>query len=182
MKTRTLALAATLAAGLALAVPATLHARPMMDGPNCPMDGGGMMHRMGPEGGMPGMMGGAMGHGMMRGLHALDLSDAQKDKIFALMHAQGPAMYDGMKTLRNARIELQKLTQAERYDEAAVKALTEKSAKTLAELAQAQARAENQIHQLLTPEQRKELASYQESRGGMMRGGPGMGPGKGMLR
>lgn len=175
MKTRTLALAATLATGLALALPATLHARPMMDGANCPSYQSGMNNHFGAEGGMPGM-------GMMRGLRALDLSDTQKDKIFALMHAQGPAMYEGMKTLRGAREELRKLTQAERYDEAAVKALTEKTAKAMADMAQSHARTEHQVYQLLTPEQRKELASYQETRGGMMRGGPGMGPGKGMAR
>lgn len=172
-------LAALLAAcGIAVALPLAVQAAgPLGDGPGC---GGRMsMERGGPGGGM-GMFGGDHGPAYLRGLN---LTEEQQDKVFALMHAQAPAMRAKFKELREARGNLEALAQAPTYDEARVRALTDKSAATLAEIARMHARTENQIYQLLTPEQRKQLAEHKAQRDergpGMMRHGPGMGMGQG---
>lgn len=172
-------LAALLAAcGIAIAVPVAVQAAgPMGDGPGC---GGRMsMGHGGPGGGM-GMFGGDHGPAYLRGLN---LTEEQQDKVFALMHAQAPAMRAKFKELRDARTNLEALTQAPTYDEAKVRALTDKSAATLAEVARIHARTESQIYQLLTSDQRKQLAERKEQRDergpGMMHHGPGMGMGMG---
>jgi len=163
------------ASGIALALPLAVQARPMMDGPGChghtSMDRGG-------RGGEFGMFGGRHGPAYLRGLN---LTEEQQDKIFNLMHAQAPAVRAKVKELRDARSNLEALTRAPSYDEAKVRALTDKAAATMAELARLHARSEHQIYQLLTPEQRQELAERKDrrddDRGPGMRHGPGMGPG-----
>lgn len=157
------------AAGIALAMPLAAHADPM-DGPHAGCGYGARGH------------GGFGGPGFgERGLHGLNLTEEQKDKIFNLRHAQEPAVRAKLKELRETRSNLQALTHAPTYDEAKVRALTDKSAGVMAELARMHARTEYQIYQILTPEQRKQLderrAQREEMGPGMMR--PGMGPGTG---
>lgn len=175
MQTRKHLLAALLAAsGIAFALPLTVHADPGTDGPRC--EGHGRMGH------------GAMGHrgfggglGLFGGHHlrGLDLTEEQQDKIFNLQHAQAPAMRAKIKELREARSNLEALARAPAYDEARVRALTDKAAASMAELARMHARTEHQIYQLLTPEQRKQLDERKElhdERGpGMMHRGMGMG-------
>jgi Spy/CpxP family protein refolding chaperone len=177
MKTRNRHLAAFLAASsIALAVPFAAQARPMMDGAEgCP---GPMALERGGHG--FGLFGG--GHGP-RYLRGLDLTEEQLDKVFKLMHDQAPVMRAKMKELQETRSNLEALTRAPSYDEAKVRALTDKAADTMAEVARLRARTEHQIYQLLTPEQRQQLTERQERReergpGRMHQGpGPGMGPG-----
>jgi Spy/CpxP family protein refolding chaperone len=152
------------AAGIALAMPLAAHADPMMDGPHARCGGGhgGMWHS------------GFGGHG----LRGLNLTEEQRDKIFDIRHAQEPAVRAKFKELREARSNLEALTHAPTYDEAKVRALTDKSAAVMAELARMHARTEHQIYQILTPEQRKQFeerkAQREEMGPGMMRPGPGM--------
>lgn len=161
--------------GIALALPMAVQARPMMGGEGCH---GPMSMERGGHGAEFGMFGG--GHGP-RYLRGLDLTEAQKDKVFDLMHAQAPAMRAKVKELREARSNLEALTRSPTYDEAKVRTLTDKAAAAMADLARMHARTEHQIYQLLTPEQRQELNERKDSRDergpGMMRHGPGMGPG-----
>jgi periplasmic protein CpxP/Spy len=155
------------AAGIALAIPLAAHADPTMEGPHGRCGGHGSMGHGG--------FGGFGGHG----LRGLNLTDEQQDKIFNIRHAQEPAVRAKFKELREARSNLEALTHAPTYDEAKVRALTDKSAAVMADLARMHARTEYQIYQILTPEQRKELderkAQREEMGPGMMR--PGMGPG-----
>jgi Spy/CpxP family protein refolding chaperone len=157
------------AAGIALAMPLAAHADPMMDGPH---------GRCGAHGGMGhGGFGGFGGFGE-HGLRGLNLTEEQRDKIFDIRHAQEPAGRAKLKELREARSNLEALTHAPTYDEAKVRALTDKSATVMAELARMHARTEHQIYQILTPEQRKQFeerkAQREEMGPGMMRPGPGM--------
>lgn len=168
------------AAGIALAAPLAAQANPAPDGPRPGCDGHGYMDRgdrAGPHGEF-GMFGG--GHGP-RYLRGLNLTDEQQDKIFNLMYAQAPAMRAKMKDLREARSNLEALTRAPSYDEAKVRALTDKAATAMAEMARMHARTEYQIYQLLTPEQRQQLSErkdrWDDMRPGGTRPGPGMGPG-----
>ena len=57
--------------------------------------------------GGPGMMGGEMLPPHLRGLN---LTEAQRDKIFEIMHAQAPVMRDKAKALRKAETDLHALT------------------------------------------------------------------------
>lgn len=90
-------------------------------------------------------------------LKNLNLTDEQRGKIKSLMHDQESAMHNKMQELRKAHMELRSLSMSADYDEAKVKMLSESSAKVMAEMAQMRAHTENQIYQLLSPEQRKQL-------------------------
>lgn len=163
-----------LAGGIAVTVPFAVQARP--GGPGGDWGGPGMMQ------GERGMFGG--GHHMHRLLRGLDLTEAQRDQVFSLLHAEAPAMREKAKELRKLRMELQTLALSDTYDEAKAKSLADAGARVMADMAQQAARTGNKVYQLLTPEQRKALEEKRArfEAGGMgMRGGmgPGMGPGMG---
>lgn len=136
-----------IASSIALGLPLSADARPMTDKP----DGCGSQMQMMGERGMFG------GNHLPPFLRGLNLSEAQRDKIFDLMHAQAPAMRDQAGKMRKAQMELRRLSMSGEYDEAKVKSLSEASAKLMAEMAQMRARTGNQIYQMLTPEQRKQM-------------------------
>jgi protein CpxP len=87
----------------------------------------------------------------------LGLSEAQEDKVFAILHAQGPLMRDKMKQIDKARKELQTLARSDRYDETRARALAEAAARATSEMALLRAGSEHQIRELLTPEQRQKF-------------------------
>lgn len=109
---------------------------------------------------------GAMMHGggmmPMRGLHRLNLSEAQDDKIFEIMHAQAPKMREQMKSLRKSEDELRALKAAPDFSEAKAKQLVDRIAGQRAEMEMARLQTERQIMGLLTPEQQKQLADMQQ--------------------
>ena len=122
---------------------------------------------LGPAGdglvGGPGAMGGhhggpRMGGGMMRALRGLDLSEAQRDAVFEIMHGQAPAMRERMKALRKARLELRALAQSADFDAARARARADAVGRAMADLALARAESGSRIYKLLTPEQRARLA------------------------
>lgn len=126
---------------------------PMMQGDHGPH---------GPQG-MPGMGPGHM-HGGEPGdmhkppfLHGLNLDEAQKDKIFAIMHAQAPAMRQAGKNAHKAHAELHQLTMSGKFDEARAKALAEASGRAMSEMLLLRARGEAQVYAVLTDEQRKKI-------------------------
>jgi len=108
-------------------------------------------------------MRGHRGHGdaFLRGL---DLSDAQRDRIFEIRHAAAPKMREQAKTLRETRGEFAKLALSADYDEAKVKALADRNAQAISEMAQLRARNMNEIYQVLTPEQRTKVQERQARR------------------
>ncbi|MCL4182541.1 MAG: Spy/CpxP family protein refolding chaperone [Burkholderiaceae bacterium] len=113
------------------------------------------------------------GAGFLRGL---DLTEEQRDRIFAIRHASEPAIREQFKILRSARGELSRLALSTDYDEAKVKALVDRNAQAMSTLAQMRARDMNQIFRVLSPEQQ---ATVLERRTRMEQRGPGRGPGEG---
>ena len=145
------------AASVALAVPLSAAAFP---------GGKGMAH-----GGCDGMgMKSAYGHHGMGGdfmprhLGRLDLTEAQRDRIFDLMHAQAPIQRNAAKALAKAQGELQALTSAPDFSEARAKELADAVAAASAEMTLNRVRTERQVFDLLTPEQRKQLAEMKAER------------------
>ena len=137
------------AASVALAIPlsaAAFHGHP------------GGHHGCGDGG--PGMMGGEM---MPPHLRGLNLTEAQRDKIFEIMHAQVPTMRDKAKALRKTEDDLRALTAAADYSDAKARSLADAAAKAMSEMTLARAKAERQVFEVLTPEQRKQLAEMKAS-------------------
>ncbi len=97
-------------------------------------------------------------------LHGLNLTEAQRDKVFEIMHGQAPAMRDKAKAARKADEDLRALGIAADYSEAKAKALTDVSAKAMAEMSLARVKVDRQVFEVLTPEQRKQAAEFKLER------------------
>lgn len=119
-----------------------------------------------PFGGMEGGHGGMMGH-----LHRLNLSEAQQDKLFNIMHAAAPERREHMKAIRKAHEALAELGRAERFDDARASALARELGQAIGAEALLQARIESQALAILTPEQRERLRRHRTP-------GPQMRPGQ----
>lgn len=127
---------------------------------------------MGPDGECGGPRAeGKMEHGKRFGRMAreLKLSDAQKEQVQAILKAEQEKNAPLREKLAENRKKLHEAAQAEKFDEAAVKALAATQADLQAQLIVSRARAHSQIHALLTPEQR-ELAKKLRPQ---MKGGKG---------
>ena len=98
------------------------------------------------------------GEQMMPHLRGLNLSDAQRDKA---------------KAVRKAENDLRALTAADDFNDAKARALADTAAKAMSEMTLARAKAERQVFEVLTPEQRKQMAEMKAA------GGPGRGRGDG---
>lgn len=102
------------------------------------------------------------GEMMPRHLHQLNLSEAQRDKVFEIMHGQAPAMRDQAKALHKAKDDLRALTAAPDYSETKAKSLADLAARAMGEMTLVRARGERQVYEVLTPEQRQQLAELKE--------------------
>jgi periplasmic protein CpxP/Spy len=111
-------------------------------------------HERGPDGRMPGM---PFGHVP---LHRLKLTEAQRDKVFAIMHAQAPQRRDNDKAVRKAHDDLRELSRADKFDDARAGALSRDLGQAVAAQALLQARTEAQIQAVLTLEQREQLRQH----------------------
>ncbi|MCD6673963.1 MAG: Spy/CpxP family protein refolding chaperone [Burkholderiaceae bacterium] len=155
--------ALTVAGSLALAVPFLVSAQGSPDGTQQPparmmkqpahWQHGAEGHRGG------GPMFGARGHGRHGDafLRGLDLSEQQRDRIFEIRHAAEPKMREQAKALRDTRGEFARLALSPGYDEAKVKALADRNAQAISEMAQLRARSMNEIYKVLTPEQQAKV-------------------------
>lgn len=138
---------------------------PMMGGPGGPgMEGRGG-HRMG------GRHMGGPGRGPMGMLRGLNLSEEQRDKVFALMHGQVPAMREKGKELAKAREALRGAGMTTAYDAAKVAQLAAAQGKVIADMIVMRTETFNKVFALLTPEQQRTLTERRN------RGRRGMGPG-----
>lgn len=97
-------------------------------------------------------------------LRGVNLSEAQRDKVFEIMHGQAPAMRDKAKVVRKAEEDLRALALAPDYSEVRAKALADASAKALADMSLARVKVDRQVFELLTPEQRKLVADMKPVR------------------
>jgi len=157
MKKRTKIIGAFLAASsVALAIPYAAQARGG-DGFSGGCEGRGHHMKGGKE-----MFGGHGGErGMMRGL---DLTEAQKDKIFQLRHDLEPKMREQMKAAQAADQALRDMMDKGEYDAGKVKTLTEQRAAAMSQMAQMKFANQNEVYGLLTDEQKTELKKRKEAR------------------
>lgn len=101
--------------------------------------------------GMPG------DRGMMRAVHQLDLSDAQRQQLKDLMAQQRTALEASMHTLQQGREALREALRGESYDAARVQQLADAQGKAVTGLILKRAETWRQVRALLTPEQRTRL-------------------------
>lgn len=152
--------ACLLASSLALGVPTTASADDMRRVSSAGDWRGGDLHR------------GGRHDGAMRMLRGLDLTEAQRDKIFEIRHAQAPARRAQMKAVHAARKDLRELAMAPNYDAAKAQASADAFAKAMSQLALMRVDAARKVLAVLTPEQRKQLDERRAQRK-MHRGGRG---------
>jgi periplasmic protein CpxP/Spy len=133
--------------GLAIAIPLSAQAGPMMGAKDycdrsmqIPQSMNKAMHKH---------------DGAHRTMRNLNLTEAQRDQLFALKHAQAPQMREKAKLARNAQQELRALAQAETFDAERAKALADTSAQARSEMMQLRAQNQHAMLQILTPEQRQ---------------------------
>ena len=97
-------------------------------------------------------------------LHRLNLTEAQQDKLFAIMHAQAPQRRDDDKAIRKAHEALRELARGDKFDDAKAGALSRDLGQAVAAEALLQARTDAQIQAVLTPEQREQLRQLHQHR------------------
>lgn len=127
------------------------------DGAHGPRHGShGMMggHRMGMMGGEHG--GPIGGDHLPPFLRGLELTEAQRDKLFDLQHAIAPRQRELSKTVKSSREALHQLAHGDNFDAKQARQLADQHAKAVAELALLHAETGAKIRALLTPEQRKQ--------------------------
>jgi len=116
--------------------------------------------RGGPFGGPPGGPGPrpfGFGPGLPPVFHGLDLSEAQQDKVFAIVHGQEPAVRELGKALRKAHEALAAIAKAAQYDDARAVAQTQALGQAVAGLELQRLRTNQKLLAVLTAEQRKQI-------------------------
>ena len=99
---------------------------------------------------------GMLGHMMGFPFKQLDLSDAQREQIKAVMQKEHPAMKPLMLQLHGLHHQLKQYSEGT-YDEAKVQALVAQQSQTLVQLKVQETRIHSEIYQLLTPDQQTKL-------------------------
>ena len=93
-------------------------------------------------------------------LHVLKLSEAQEDKIFAIMHAVEPVFHEQHKVAKKSADAIHEMIEGNvQYDESKLKSLADAEARAMAQIKVAHASTMHQISLVLTPEQRTQLQS-----------------------
>ena len=107
-----------------------------------------------------------MGRGLDEGMlplpefmHGLDLSEAQRDDVFEIMHDQMPLARQKQKAIRSAQNELRRLAMSNQYEEAKARSLAESMAKNVMELTLLRARTNQMLYALLDTAQRRQVLS-----------------------
>lgn len=161
-----IATALLMAGGLTLVAAPAVQAEPGVErgmsmgmgmGKHCPMA----------QMGHHGMKGHKGGYGHQRGagfLKGLDLTEAQEDRIFEIQHALAPAKREYHKEIRKLREQQRELVQSASYDSGKMKKLVEQETRLTADHRLKMADAKNKMYQVLTEEQRKQVAERQAQR------------------
>jgi Spy/CpxP family protein refolding chaperone len=134
-------------------------------GPGGPGGPDGQGPRGGPEHGVPDGgpdhgpgFGPGFGPGRPPFFHGLELSEAQEDEVFAILHAETPYLREQGKAAAKARAALHALASADKYDDAKAAALAKEAATAEANIALQRVRTQQKLLAVLTPEQRKKQA------------------------
>jgi protein CpxP len=94
---------------------------------------------------------------------ALDLTPEQREQIKAIRAAEQDKVAPLKEQLRKGREQLRVAAEQQPFDEAAVRALAADQAEIRTEMIVSHARVKNQIHALLTPEQREKAEQMRSS-------------------
>lgn len=86
------------------------------------------------------------------------LSEAQEDKVFAILHAEAPYLREQSKAAGKAREALHALATADKYDDAKAATLAREAATAESNIALQHVRTQQKLLAVLTPEQRKKQA------------------------
>ena len=97
-------------------------------------------------------------------LRGIELSEAQQDKIFAATYAQAPLLREQEKIAFKAHAQLRELAASSAYDDAKASSLASTAAQAMATISLQQARLEQQLLAVLTPEQRKQAQQWDDGR------------------
>ena len=133
------------------------HGGPDRDGPDDGPRGQGGTPPFGP----PGMVGGV---GRPLFLRAVVLSEAQDDKVFAILHEEKPYLREQGKAAAKAQEALRDMAGADKYDDAKAASLAQAAATAMANISLQRVRTEQKLLALLTPEQRKKLDGDKDGR------------------
>jgi protein CpxP len=110
-----------------------------------------------------GMGMGMEGHeGHMMGFFAkyLDLTDAQRTQMKAVMHKEHATMKPLMQQVHQLDQQLRQYVEGT-YDDAKVQALVSQQAQTLVQMKVQETRIHNELYQLLTPEQQTKMKEFE---------------------
>jgi Spy/CpxP family protein refolding chaperone len=115
----------------------------------------------------PGMMGGGYGPGMMGGGYgrggafaALNLSDEQQDKLFAIQEANRKKNWDSMSTMRSEMFKLQRMYNADSVESKALLEQQKKVDDLRRQMIASRLDMRKQMESVLTPDQRKQLRQF----------------------
>ena len=112
-------------------------------------------------------------------LHAVELTDAQEDQIFSLVHSQAPGVREKARAASKAMAELHELSLSEQFDPTKARELADAHARALADIALMRAEMDAKIRTLLTAEQIKSIANDEFRGEGKCRNGDAARPGSG---
>jgi periplasmic protein CpxP/Spy len=93
----------------------------------------------------------------------LDLSDAQRAEMKAVLQKEHAAMKPQMQQLHQMQLQLKQYEEGT-YDEAKVQALVAQQAQTLVQVKVQETRVHNELFQLLTPDQQAKMKEFEANR------------------
>ena len=94
----------------------------------------------------------------------VELTDAQEDKIFAILHAEKPYLREQARAAAKADEALRALATADKYDDAKAASLAQAVATAGANIALQHVRTRQKLLAVLTPEQRQKQAEQRKER------------------
>ena len=102
------------------------------------------------------------GHPLLKGI---ELSEAQQDRLFAIMHEAAPKRREHGKAQRKAIEALRAASSADQFDDARAAAAAQALGAAVAAEELLRVRTDAQVMALLTPQQREQLRSERPARG-----------------
>jgi periplasmic protein CpxP/Spy len=108
-----------------------------------------------------GQRGGDFGNMLGRMGDYLDLTDAQRTQMKAILSKEKPTMQPLIQQLAQGHQQMRQLEEASSFDENQVRALATQQSQTLTELMVQKARIKSELVQVLTPDQKTKLAAFE---------------------
>jgi Spy/CpxP family protein refolding chaperone len=108
------------------------------------------------------------GHRMGFFAKYLNLSDAQREQMKAVMQKERPTLKPLMQQIHQTRLQLKQYEEGT-YDEAKVQALATQQTQTMVQLTVQKTRIHNELFQLLTADQQAKMKEFEANREARMR-------------